>query len=158
MCSCREQRGGKGCISFAVLKLERLGDETRQRFERDHRHDRWFQEWDAIPESAQSTEAADDEEASLWGDLEDSEGEAEGGVRPQAGLGQRRAEAAQASGLRSQASAHSRSYSQNVKQDWQGTVQVRNRAEAECVLGKFFSYLLFSPRLDVLVKLALGSA
>jgi ATP-dependent DNA helicase PIF1 len=49
----------------AVLRLERLGDETRRRFERDHRHETWFQKWDAIAESAQVAEAADEEDASL---------------------------------------------------------------------------------------------
>jgi hypothetical protein len=34
----------------AVLGLERLGDETRRCFERDHRHSSWFQDWEAIPE------------------------------------------------------------------------------------------------------------
>ena len=42
-------------------------DETRRRFERDYRHERWFQEWDAMVESAQAAEAADNEEdTSLW--------------------------------------------------------------------------------------------
>jgi hypothetical protein len=52
----------------AVAKLERLGDETRRRFERDHRHETWFQEWDAMPESAQAAEATDEEDTSLWCD------------------------------------------------------------------------------------------
>jgi hypothetical protein len=52
----------------AVVKLERLGDETRRRFERDHRHETWFQEWDAMPESDQDTAATDEEDASLWCD------------------------------------------------------------------------------------------
>jgi hypothetical protein len=39
----------------AVVKLERLGDEIRRRFERDHGHETWFQEWDAMPESAQDS-------------------------------------------------------------------------------------------------------
>ncbi|KAK4097204.1 hypothetical protein N658DRAFT_500666 [Parathielavia hyrcaniae] len=51
----------------AILKLERRGEETRRRFEQDHRHKTWFQEWDAMAESAQATEATDEEEdASLW--------------------------------------------------------------------------------------------
>ena len=54
----------------AVLKLERLGDKTRQRFERDHKHERWFQEWDAIPESTPATEVAGEEDTSLWCDSE----------------------------------------------------------------------------------------
>jgi hypothetical protein len=45
----------------AILKLERRGEETRRRFEEDHRHESWFQEWDAMAESAQATEAADEE-------------------------------------------------------------------------------------------------
>ncbi|EAQ88761.1 hypothetical protein CHGG_05380 [Chaetomium globosum CBS 148.51] len=35
----------------AILKLERRGEETRRRFEQDHRHESWFQEWAAMPES-----------------------------------------------------------------------------------------------------------
>ncbi len=50
----------------AVLRLERLGDETGRRFERDHRHEMWFREWDAMPESAHATEAGAEEEASVW--------------------------------------------------------------------------------------------
>jgi hypothetical protein len=50
----------------AIVKLERRGDETRRRFERDHRHMTWFQEWDAMPETTQATDASDDEDASLW--------------------------------------------------------------------------------------------
>ncbi|EAQ88598.1 predicted protein [Chaetomium globosum CBS 148.51] len=45
----------------AILKLERQGEETRRRFEQDHRHESWFQEWDAMAESVQATEAADEE-------------------------------------------------------------------------------------------------
>jgi ATP-dependent DNA helicase PIF1 len=42
-----------------ILKLERRGEETR--------HESWFQEWDAMAESTQATEAADEEEGgSLW--------------------------------------------------------------------------------------------
>ncbi len=48
----------------AVLRLERLGDETGRRFERDHGHEMWFREWDAMAESAQATEAGVEEEAS----------------------------------------------------------------------------------------------
>jgi ATP-dependent DNA helicase PIF1 len=54
----------------AILKLERRGEETRRRFELDHRHETWFQEWDAMAESAQATEAADKEDASRWCDRE----------------------------------------------------------------------------------------
>jgi ATP-dependent DNA helicase PIF1 len=52
----------------AILKLERRGEETRRRFEQDYRYESWFQEWDAMAESAQATEATDEEEkdASLW--------------------------------------------------------------------------------------------
>ena len=50
----------------AVLKLERLGDETRQHFERDHRHERWFQDWNAISESTLATPVTDEEDTSLW--------------------------------------------------------------------------------------------
>ncbi|KAL2186840.1 hypothetical protein L209DRAFT_771518 [Thermothelomyces heterothallicus CBS 203.75] len=39
-------------IREAVLRLEKLGDESRRRFERNHRHETWFQEWDAMAESA----------------------------------------------------------------------------------------------------------
>jgi hypothetical protein len=59
----------------AVLKLETLGDETRRRFERDHRHDGWFQDWDAMPESTQITEATDEEDTCLWYDYDSSETE-----------------------------------------------------------------------------------
>ncbi|EAQ86138.1 predicted protein [Chaetomium globosum CBS 148.51] len=45
----------------AILKLERQGEETRRRFEQDHRHEPWFQEWDAMPELAQAAEAADED-------------------------------------------------------------------------------------------------
>ncbi|EAQ83063.1 hypothetical protein CHGG_10881 [Chaetomium globosum CBS 148.51] len=44
----------------AILKPERQGEETRRRFEQDHRHESWFQEWDVMAESAQ-IEAADEE-------------------------------------------------------------------------------------------------
>ncbi|EAQ85303.1 predicted protein [Chaetomium globosum CBS 148.51] len=37
----------------AIVKLERQGEETRRRFEQDHRHESWFQEWDAMLESGQ---------------------------------------------------------------------------------------------------------
>jgi hypothetical protein len=57
----------------AVLRLERLGDETRRRFEQGHRNEAWFQEWDAMPESAPATEAADVEDAGLWCDTGISE-------------------------------------------------------------------------------------
>jgi len=50
----------------AVLRLERLGDETGRRFKRDHNHEKWFGEWDAGLESAQATEASVEEDASLW--------------------------------------------------------------------------------------------
>ena len=43
----------------AIVKLERQGEETRRRFEQDHRHESWFQEWDVMAESAQ-IEAADE--------------------------------------------------------------------------------------------------
>jgi hypothetical protein len=46
----------------AILKLERRGEETRRRFEENHRHEPWFQEWDVMPESAQAAEAADEDE------------------------------------------------------------------------------------------------
>jgi hypothetical protein len=49
----------------AIFKLERRGEETRRRFEEDHRHEPWFREWDAMPDSAQATDAADEENASL---------------------------------------------------------------------------------------------
>jgi hypothetical protein len=55
----------------AILKLERRGEDTRRRFEQDHRNEPWFRGWDAMTESAQATEAADEEEgASLWRDTE----------------------------------------------------------------------------------------
>ena len=57
----------------AVLRLEKLGDETRQSFERDYRHESWFQEWDAMVEASAATEAADEDDKSLWDDSEDIE-------------------------------------------------------------------------------------
>ena len=56
-------------MRVAILKLEGRGEETRRRFAQDHRHETWFREWDAMAESAQATEAGDEEEdASLWCD------------------------------------------------------------------------------------------
>jgi len=55
-------------IREAVLKLEKLGDATRERFEQDYRRESWFQDWDAMPESTLETEVGDEEDASLWGD------------------------------------------------------------------------------------------
>ncbi|EAQ83485.1 predicted protein [Chaetomium globosum CBS 148.51] len=52
----------------AILKLERRGEETRRRFEQDHRSEPWFQEWEAMPESGQGTETDDVEDAALWRD------------------------------------------------------------------------------------------
>ncbi|EAQ84297.1 predicted protein [Chaetomium globosum CBS 148.51] len=52
----------------AILKLEQRGEETRRRFEQDHRHESWFQEWEAMPESGQGTETDDVEDAALWRD------------------------------------------------------------------------------------------
>jgi hypothetical protein len=52
----------------AIVKLERRSEETRRRFEEDHRHDSWFREWDTMPDSAQATDAGDEEDASLWCD------------------------------------------------------------------------------------------
>jgi hypothetical protein len=52
----------------AIVKLERRGEETRRRFEHDHRNEAWFRAWDAMSESAQATDAADEEDASLWSD------------------------------------------------------------------------------------------
>jgi hypothetical protein len=54
----------------AVLKMEGLGDETRQRFEQDYKLERWFQDWHAMPESTPATEVADEEDTSLWCDSE----------------------------------------------------------------------------------------
>jgi len=51
----------------AVLKLERLGEETRRRFEQDYRHEQWFRDWNDIPEAVSASEAADEEDASLMG-------------------------------------------------------------------------------------------
>jgi ATP-dependent DNA helicase PIF1 len=50
----------------AILKLERRGEETRQRFELDHGHETWFQKWQSMPESAPATEVADQEDTGLW--------------------------------------------------------------------------------------------
>jgi hypothetical protein len=46
----------------AILKLERRGEETRRRFEQDHGHESWFQEWDAMAESAQAAEATGEDD------------------------------------------------------------------------------------------------
>jgi hypothetical protein len=46
----------------AIPGLERRGEETRRRFEQDHRNEPWFREWVAMVESAQATEAADEVE------------------------------------------------------------------------------------------------
>ena len=54
----------------AVLKLERLGDDTRAYFERDHKHESWFGEWNALAESG-STTKADDDDTSLWHESDD---------------------------------------------------------------------------------------
>ena len=55
-------------MTNAALKLERLGDETRRRFEQDHRHEGWFQDWNAMPESTPVSEFAGEEDGSLWCD------------------------------------------------------------------------------------------
>lgn len=52
----------------AVLNLERLGEETRRRFERDGRHEQWFRDWNAIPEAVLPSESANEGDASLWCD------------------------------------------------------------------------------------------
>lgn len=62
-----------GDMKDAVLKLERLGDEIRQRFEQDHKHDWCFQDWHAMAESTRATEVADEEDTSLWCDSDASE-------------------------------------------------------------------------------------
>ena len=54
----------------ALLDLEYLRDLTRERFKHDHRHERWFQEWDAMPEYTLTTDAADEEDGSLWCEAE----------------------------------------------------------------------------------------
>ena len=46
----------------AVLRLEKLGDESRRRFERDQGQKSWFRDWDAMPESSPVAEV-DDEKA-----------------------------------------------------------------------------------------------
>ncbi|KAF6528270.1 hypothetical protein HZS61_008572 [Fusarium oxysporum f. sp. conglutinans] len=58
-----------------VYKLERLGGETRLRFEHDYRHESWFQDWDAIAESTSVTEVDEEDDTSLWCDSEDDESE-----------------------------------------------------------------------------------
>jgi hypothetical protein len=52
----------------AILKLERRGEETRRRFEQDHGHESWLQEWNAMGESTHAAEATDEEDVSLWCD------------------------------------------------------------------------------------------
>lgn len=51
----------------AVLRLEKLGDETRRRFERDQGQKSRFRDWDAMPESAPVAEV-DDDDGTLWSD------------------------------------------------------------------------------------------
>ncbi|KAI3570709.1 hypothetical protein IWW34DRAFT_774302 [Fusarium oxysporum f. sp. albedinis] len=58
-----------------VYKLERLGGETRLRFEHDYRHESWFRDWDAIAESTLVTEVDEEDDTSLWCDSEDDESE-----------------------------------------------------------------------------------
>ncbi|KAL2200129.1 transcription factor/nuclear export subunit protein 2-domain-containing protein [Corynascus similis CBS 632.67] len=41
-----------------ILKLERRGEKTRQQFEQGHRHESWFQEWDATAESTLGRQAS----------------------------------------------------------------------------------------------------
>lgn len=57
-----------GDIRDAVLKLEKLGEKTKQRFAREHNYEMWFQEWNAMPQSTSGTEIVDEEDASLWCD------------------------------------------------------------------------------------------
>jgi hypothetical protein len=57
-----------GDMRNTVLLLERLGDGTRQRFERDYKHEKWFQDWNAIVESIAAPEVANEDDASLWCD------------------------------------------------------------------------------------------
>lgn len=57
-----------GDMKNTVLKLERLGEETRRQFERDCRHEQWFQDWSTIPEAVLMSDAADEEDVSLWCD------------------------------------------------------------------------------------------
>ncbi|KAK3386497.1 hypothetical protein B0H63DRAFT_493305 [Podospora didyma] len=54
---------GKG-MRDAVLRLERIGEETRRRFERDYRLG--IRDWDAMPETTEGGDAADEEDTSLW--------------------------------------------------------------------------------------------
>jgi hypothetical protein len=56
----------------AVLRLERRGDQTRQGFERVYGHEYWFREWQAMAESTAGSDVAEDDDASLWWDAEDS--------------------------------------------------------------------------------------
>ena len=63
-----------GDMRQAVVRLEKLGDETRRRFERDHGDKSWFQDWYAMPESVPLAERDDeDEDGSLWTDSETPE-------------------------------------------------------------------------------------
>ncbi len=39
----------------AVLKLDRLVDETRERFVRDYGHQSWFQDWAAMAEPMEAS-------------------------------------------------------------------------------------------------------
>ena len=53
-------RGVRGSgMRDAIVKLERLGDETRRDFEGGHRGEAWFQKWQAMPEPAQASQATE---------------------------------------------------------------------------------------------------
>ncbi|KAM0258932.1 hypothetical protein ACHAQJ_003588 [Trichoderma viride] len=54
----------------AIGKLERLGDKTRESFERDYRHEGWFQDWKAMPKSMSARKDAGTDDSSLWCDSE----------------------------------------------------------------------------------------
>ncbi len=49
----------------AIFRLERLEDETKCRFERDYKQERWFRDWDTMLESAQMSDVTNEDDASL---------------------------------------------------------------------------------------------
>ena len=54
-------------IRDAVLRLERIGEETRRCFKRDYRCDSWFEDWDAMPETTRGADALEDKKRiRLW--------------------------------------------------------------------------------------------
>ena len=53
-------------IRQAIYQVERLGHQTRQRFEHDYGQKPWFQAWDGMPEASLVDEAVGQVDTSLW--------------------------------------------------------------------------------------------